>query len=216
MGGSLDAVRRARPLPHHQAAPHHAALRQHPLAGGNAVSEPVGNQRGWHRRSRCITVRSRSNSAARWRAPWLPASCRRWSVPRRSISASTGAMSIWSSRSAPPKARAACCSASAAPTTAWTNRPRRCSCRPTASRCSNARQRSKPLKKARRTVRTPSLGGLDVLAQHVLGMACAAPLDPLAFYDEIRRAWPYRDLELGDLRTGHRLRRYRWLRAARL
>ena len=40
----------------------------------------------------------------------------------------------------------------------------------------------------------PVVGGLDVLAQHVLGMACSAPLDPLAFYDEIRRAWPYRDL----------------------
>ncbi|HEY9009391.1 MAG TPA: ligase-associated DNA damage response DEXH box helicase [Devosia sp.] len=40
----------------------------------------------------------------------------------------------------------------------------------------------------------PVIGGLDVLAQHVLGMACAAPLDPLKFYDEIRRAWPYREL----------------------
>ncbi len=40
----------------------------------------------------------------------------------------------------------------------------------------------------------PTLGGLDVLAQHVLGCACAAPLEPLSFYEEIRRAWPYRDL----------------------
>jgi ATP-dependent Lhr-like helicase len=40
----------------------------------------------------------------------------------------------------------------------------------------------------------PSLGGLDVLAQHTLGMACAAPLDPVAFHEELRRAWPYRDL----------------------
>ncbi len=40
----------------------------------------------------------------------------------------------------------------------------------------------------------PSPGGLDVLAQHTLGMACAAPLDPLAYYDEVRRAWPYREL----------------------
>jgi len=41
----------------------------------------------------------------------------------------------------------------------------------------------------------PSLGGLDVLAQHTLGMACAEPIAPLAFYDEVRRAWPYRDLD---------------------
>ncbi|MEO6014823.1 MAG: ligase-associated DNA damage response DEXH box helicase [Devosia sp.] len=40
----------------------------------------------------------------------------------------------------------------------------------------------------------PSLGGLDVLAQHTLGMACAAPLDPVAYHNEVRRAWPYRDL----------------------
>ena len=40
----------------------------------------------------------------------------------------------------------------------------------------------------------PSIGGLDVLAQHTLGMACAAPLDPVAYHDEVRRAWPYRDL----------------------
>ena len=40
----------------------------------------------------------------------------------------------------------------------------------------------------------PVSGGLDVLAQHVLGSACAAPFDPVALHDEIRRAWPYRDL----------------------
>ncbi len=40
----------------------------------------------------------------------------------------------------------------------------------------------------------PLPGGLDVLAQHVLGMACAAPLDPDAAFEEVTRAWPYRDL----------------------
>lgn len=40
----------------------------------------------------------------------------------------------------------------------------------------------------------PVSGGLDVLAQHVLGMACAAPIAPDALYAEITRAWPYRDL----------------------
>ncbi len=37
-------------------------------------------------------------------------------------------------------------------------------------------------------------GALDVLAQHVLGMACAAPFDPLSLYDEITSASPYRTL----------------------
>jgi ATP-dependent Lhr-like helicase len=40
----------------------------------------------------------------------------------------------------------------------------------------------------------PVSGGYDVLAQHILGMACAAPFDAVELYDEVRRAWPYRDL----------------------
>ena len=37
-------------------------------------------------------------------------------------------------------------------------------------------------------------GALDVLAQHVLGMACAEPFDPLELYDEIISASPYAGL----------------------
>lgn len=37
-------------------------------------------------------------------------------------------------------------------------------------------------------------GGLDVLAQHVLGMACQAPLHLDGFYEEIRTALPYSQL----------------------
>ena len=40
-------------------------------------------------------------------------------------------------------------------------------------------------------------GGLDVLAQHVLGMACVAPFDLTALYDEIRSAAPYSNLDWG-------------------
>lgn len=44
---------------------------------------------------------------------------------------------------------------------------------------------------------TPSVGegALDVLAQHVLGMACAAPFDALELYEEVRSASPYAGLE---------------------
>ncbi len=38
-------------------------------------------------------------------------------------------------------------------------------------------------------------GGLDVLAQHILGMACAAPFDALDLYAEITSAYPYRHLD---------------------
>jgi len=40
----------------------------------------------------------------------------------------------------------------------------------------------------------PRPGGLDVLAQHILGMACAAPFDPADLYDEVVTAAPYADL----------------------
>jgi len=37
-------------------------------------------------------------------------------------------------------------------------------------------------------------GALDVLAQHVLGMACAEPFDPVELYEEITSASPYANL----------------------
>jgi ATP-dependent Lhr-like helicase len=41
-------------------------------------------------------------------------------------------------------------------------------------------------------------GALDVLAQHVLGMACAGPIAPTALYDEVTSALPYADLTRED------------------
>ena len=40
----------------------------------------------------------------------------------------------------------------------------------------------------------PRPGGLDVLAQHLLGLACAAPFRPDDVYAEVRRAAPYAGL----------------------
>ncbi|MCP1198636.1 ligase-associated DNA damage response DEXH box helicase [Notoacmeibacter sp. MSK16QG-6] len=44
---------------------------------------------------------------------------------------------------------------------------------------------------------TPPLsdGALDVLCQHILGMACADPFDAAALYDEITSAAPYQNLD---------------------
>jgi ATP-dependent Lhr-like helicase len=42
------------------------------------------------------------------------------------------------------------------------------------------------------------IGALDVLAQHVLGMACAEPFEFDALYEEVRRAAPYADLTYDD------------------
>lgn len=44
----------------------------------------------------------------------------------------------------------------------------------------------------------PEGGGLDVLAQHVVGCACSAPFDADALFEEIRRAAPYAALDRRD------------------
>ena len=41
-------------------------------------------------------------------------------------------------------------------------------------------------------------GGLDVLCQHILSMACSAPVDPDDLYAEILTAQPYRELPRAD------------------
>jgi ATP-dependent helicase Lhr and Lhr-like helicase len=41
-------------------------------------------------------------------------------------------------------------------------------------------------------------GALDVLAQHVMGLACSEPFDLIALYDEVRTAGPYRALGWED------------------
>ncbi len=44
----------------------------------------------------------------------------------------------------------------------------------------------------------PRPGGLDVLAQHIMGVACAGPFRPDALYDEVRCVQPYSMLERQD------------------
>ena len=41
-------------------------------------------------------------------------------------------------------------------------------------------------------------GALDVLAQHIMGLACSEPFDLVSLYDELRTAGPYRDLSWED------------------
>ncbi len=63
---------------------------------------------------------------------------------------------------------------------------------------------------------TPRAGGLDVLAQHILAMACAAPFEAGELFAEIRRAEPYSALSRADFDAtldfvwtgGYALRRY--------
>ena len=46
----------------------------------------------------------------------------------------------------------------------------------------------------------PRPGGLDVLAQHILGVACAGAFQPEDLYAEVRRAAPYAALSRRDFR----------------
>ncbi|MCW8084753.1 ligase-associated DNA damage response DEXH box helicase [Sabulicella glaciei] len=70
----------------------------------------------------------------------------------------------------------------------------------------------------------PRPGGLDVLAQHVLAMACHAPFHPDALFEEVRRAGAYAELSRRDFDDvvrfaedgGYALRSYdRWRRLFR-
>jgi len=71
----------------------------------------------------------------------------------------------------------------------------------------------------------PQPGGFDVLAQHVMAMACAAPFHPDDLYREVTRAAPYADLSRKDFddvvafvdHGGYALREYeRWRRLEHL
>ena len=52
----------------------------------------------------------------------------------------------------------------------------------------------------------PRVGALDVLAQHVLGVACAEAFDADQLFDEVRSAAPYAELDARRIRRGRQLR----------
>ena len=53
-------------------------------------------------------------------------------------------------------------------------------------------------RRMRRTREYPMVLKLDVLAQHILGRACAGPFQPDDLYREVTRAWTYRNLTRED------------------
>ena len=59
----------------------------------------------------------------------------------------------------------------------------------------------------------PMVLKFDVLAQHVMGRACAGPFQPDELYREVTGAWTYRNLDPRRLRQGDRLCGHRRLRA---
>ena len=192
-----------------------AGLRQHPLPGRVRLPGAVAAQRG-QPADRPAPRLARGRAAAQGRGgDGARARCGPWSAPRRSTSASTGATSTWSSSWPRRRAPRGWCSGSAAPTTGWTSPAAPSSCRPTASRCWNARPR------ARRSPRTPSTPSRSATARSTCwpstSWACACS-EPFDLRGALRRGPHRRALprpRLGGLRGGGRFRLHRRLRAAR-
>src|SRR5271157_5989225 len=123
-------------------------------------------------RSRCITARSTSPSAARSRTRWQRENCAAWSVPPRWISASTGASRLMqrigrANHRIDEASRAVLVPA---------NRFEVLECRVAIDAVAENAQDTPPLR----------TGALDVLAQHVLGCACGEPFLSDELYAEVR------------------------------
>ncbi len=148
--------------------------------------------------SHCITARSTWRSGAKSRRRWRADGCAPWSAPPRSILASTGATSISSSMSARPRAPRACCSASAAPITAWTNHPKGVLVPANRFEVLECRAALDAIAENAQDTLAARVGALDVLAQHVLGCACGEPFVANELYAEVTTAAPYAALTRAD------------------
>src|SRR3981081_571968 len=100
-------------------------------------------------------------------------------------------MSTWSSSSPRPRAPRAWCSASAAPTTGWASPPTPSSCPPTCVGMRECEPAAEAIAENALDSEPERTGALDVLAQHIMGLACSEPFDLVALYDELRTAGPY-------------------------
>ena len=168
LGGGLRPPRRA-----DRGASHDARLRQHPAHGRARDPPAVGAHR--RRPGDRASRQPRQGAAPRRRAaPQGAARCRRWSRPPRSSSASTSARSISSARSARRARSRPSCSASAAPATPSTARPRAGSSRCRATSSSNARRCSTACGAASSIALDDPRAPLDVLAQQIVAEVAAA------------------------------------------
>ena len=191
LGRPFGAPRARRNLRADQDAQDHAGLRQHPQPGRNPVPGAVAHQRRQSRhRAASRLARRRAAPQGRGRDDGR-ASCARWSAPRRSISASTGATSISSSMSARRRAASRLLQRIGRanhrldePSEAVlvpANRFEVLECRAALDAVAENAQDTPPLR----------TGALDVLAQHVLGRACGEPFLADELYAEVRAAAPY-------------------------
>ena len=131
----------------------HARLRQHPQPGRGHLSGALAHQRR-QSRHRAPSRLARRGAAPQGRGgdggrPPARGGVHLIARSRRRLGRRRSRRSMSARRRAPR----GCCSASAAPITAWTSLRRACWFRPTASRCWNAAPRSTPSPRMRRTRR---------------------------------------------------------------
>ena len=165
-----------------QAAQDDAALRQHPQPGGADVPGAVADQRGLRCRSRCTTARSTSASGARSRRRWQTNSLRAVvATSTLDLGIDWGDVDLVIHVGAPKGASRLAQRIGRAnhrmdePSKAIlvpANRFEVLECRAALEANDIGAQDTPPLVD----------GALDVLAQHVLGMACAAPFDADELY----------------------------------
>ena len=170
------------------------ALRQHALPSGGGVPGSLADQRGHATDCPASRLPRRRPAPQGGGRHGVRGVARRRRDLRRSTWGSTGATSIWSSTLARPRGPVAWPSASAAPTTAWTSPPRPCLCRPTASRCWNARPPCRRPVPGIRTRRPCERARWMFWPSIFWALPAVPPLDPDATYLEIRSSQTYRHL----------------------
>ena len=191
-----------------------AGLRQHPQPGRTHLPGIVGASTTPTCPSPCITAAWRRNSAARWKRPW------RKGALRAVVCTSTLDLGIdWGAVD-----KVICIGApkGAARLVQRIGRANHRLDEPSAALLVPAnRFEVLECNAARDAVLAGELdgerlkaGGLDVLAQHVLGTACAAPFDADALFAEVRSAVALRPSHARGFRRGGGFRRHRRLCAA--
>ena len=104
-------------------------------------------------------------------------------------------MSIALSRWARPRDRRGCCNALAARTTGWTSRAKAILVPGNRFEYLEAQAAFDAVTEGVRDGEAFQVGSYDVLAQHVMGIACAGPFDEAELLAEVQSALPYSALD---------------------
>ena len=194
VAGAHGALRAPRDLRGDQGAQDDAALRQHALAGGAALPGAVAHQRRLARRSRSITARSTAAQRRKVEAAMAEGKLRAVvATSTLDLGIDWGDVDLVVHVGAPKGASRLAQRIGRAnhrmdePSKGIlvpSNRFEVLECRAALDANYLGHQDTPPLR----------AGTLDVLCQHILGMAVAEPFDAVALYDEITSAEPYRDL----------------------